>query len=200
MRSAEELWLETLQHITGRVAHELKGALNGVAMNIEVLRTRASRTDLPPGSLQRFADGSSTQNEAVIEMVEALLALGRPGRSPVDVVSPLGQIVALLTPVARADHHTLELVLDRMGSTTTTAPVSAVRLVLGVAVVAAVAGKADVRCTCIGVGAGVASPTVSIVPGLTDQAMDAEVRAVMAAAAIDYRTDGHGTFIVFPGG
>jgi hypothetical protein len=37
------LWLATLQRVTDRVAHEIRNALNGVAVNVEVVRTRAAR-------------------------------------------------------------------------------------------------------------------------------------------------------------
>jgi len=43
MPSVDVLWLDTLQRICTRAAHELKGALNGVSVNLEVVRSRSER-------------------------------------------------------------------------------------------------------------------------------------------------------------
>ena len=37
------LWLVTLQRLTDRTAHDIRNALNGVAVNLEVVRSRAAR-------------------------------------------------------------------------------------------------------------------------------------------------------------
>ena len=49
--AADALWLETLQRICGRAAHELKGALNGASVNLEVVRSRATRAEALASSI-----------------------------------------------------------------------------------------------------------------------------------------------------
>ena len=53
--SVDALWLDTLQRICTRVAHELKGALNGVSVNLEVVRSRSERQDAPASGVARYA-------------------------------------------------------------------------------------------------------------------------------------------------
>lgn len=99
---AERLWLDALQLVTQRISHELKGALNGVSVNLEVVRGRAADGRQPASAVARFADSAAGQLDLVIGMTEALLALGRRVRDPVDVAATLRQLAALLLPVARA--------------------------------------------------------------------------------------------------
>lgn len=94
----EVLWLETLQLVTARAAHELKGALNGVSVNLEVVRGRAAQDGVPATAVARFATSAATQLDHVIEMSEALLALARRPRDPVDVAATLRHLAALLVP------------------------------------------------------------------------------------------------------
>jgi hypothetical protein len=42
-QSVDELWLGVLQQISARAAHEMKGVLNGVAVNLEVVRSRSEK-------------------------------------------------------------------------------------------------------------------------------------------------------------
>lgn len=99
---AESLWVETLQEVAGRAAHELKGALNGVSVNLEVVRGRAAQPEQPASAVERFAASAAKQLDHVIEMNEALLALARRPRAPVDVAGTLRHLAALLVPGATA--------------------------------------------------------------------------------------------------
>src|SRR5437762_998561 len=54
---ADELWLAVQQEICGRAAHEIKGALNGVSVNLEVVRSRAGQGK-PADAIQRYADAA----------------------------------------------------------------------------------------------------------------------------------------------
>lgn len=99
---AELLWLDTLQQLTSRAAHELKGALNGVSVNLEVVRGRAAQPEQPAAAVAGFAASAATQLDRVIDMNEAMLALARRARDPVDVAGALRHIAALLVPVAEA--------------------------------------------------------------------------------------------------
>src|SRR4051812_43236407 len=131
MTAVDALWLETVQAMYSRAAHELKGALNGVSVNLEVVRSRAEKPDNPATAVSRYATAASTQLEAVIAMTEAMWALGRAVREPVEIAPVLLRTVALLEPVARAEGRQLELTGDVGDLGTTRAKGNAVRLALG---------------------------------------------------------------------
>src|SRR5205807_9318858 len=85
-RTLEELWLDTLERVISRAAHEVKGALNGVAVNLEVVRSRIDRGSLlSPDDrftrVSRYADIAVEQLAIVVAMNEAVLWLARPARA-----------------------------------------------------------------------------------------------------------------------
>jgi signal transduction histidine kinase len=129
----EVLWLDALQRVAGRAAHEIKGALNGVSVNLEVVRSRAAHQAAAPASgLARFAEAAASQLEELVAMSEALLALTRRPREVVDVLATAGHLVALLGPAARADGYSLAISgQPTNGWSATSAPAAVVRLVLG---------------------------------------------------------------------
>lgn len=132
MTELERLWYDTLQDIGNLSAHEIKDVLNGVALNVEVLRSRSEKGTSESRALYQFAAAASDQTEKLVARVEALLDLMRPASrysAPVEIGVILRSLVALLAPAARARGGALELVgLDR-AATTTAAP-DAVRLAL----------------------------------------------------------------------
>ena len=144
----EALWLEALQQIAGRAAHEIKDALNGVCVNLEVVRSRASTQGAAPASgLARFAEAASGQLAELVAMNEALLALARRPSDLVDVLTTAGQLLTLLGPAARADGGGLEV----SGATATvggatSAPAVVVRLVLAAAMLRAVDKRTAATC------------------------------------------------------
>lgn len=142
----DSLWLDTLQRIAERGAHELKGALNGVAVNLEVVRSRAEKPDVAASAVKNFANAAVDQLESVIEISEALLALSRPVRLPVELGRVVRAVGSLLVPAARADGRELVLdgPLDALG--TTSADGSAARLVIAAGLLAGV--EASTRVTC----------------------------------------------------
>src|SRR3954463_9203678 len=89
------LWMHTLQRAMGRAAHDVKDALNGVSVNLEVIRTRAERADLPATSVSQFAEAAGNQLERLTSLLDAVLALGRPEREPVDVAQTLKRVAML---------------------------------------------------------------------------------------------------------
>jgi hypothetical protein len=145
---AEALWLDALQQVAGRAAHEIKGALNGVCVNLEVVRSRTGGQATGPASgLARFAEAASGQLGELVAMNEALLALTRRPRDVVDVGVTAGHLITLLRPAARADGGSLDVVgLPASGSGATTAPATAVRLVLACAMLQALDRPAVVTC------------------------------------------------------
>jgi signal transduction histidine kinase len=145
-------WLDALNRISGRAAHELKGALNGVSVNVEVVRSRCEKPDVAASALRTFATAASGQLDAVIEMTDALLGLARTSGAPTDVAQAVRRIVALLGPAARAEGKEVEVdsALDLLG--TTTASGTAVRLAVGEALLAALDRATRVRCVAHGKG------------------------------------------------
>ena len=45
----DTLWLRTLEEVVNRAAHEVKDSLNGVSLNVEVVRSRADRPGAAEG-------------------------------------------------------------------------------------------------------------------------------------------------------
>lgn len=91
-------WLAAQQDVAGRAAHELKNTLNGVAVNLEVVRSRLARPGVQPEQVQRFAEAAVDQLDQLTRQVEALLALTRAAREPVDVGATVRQLLALRPP------------------------------------------------------------------------------------------------------
>jgi hypothetical protein len=143
----EALWLDALQQVVGKAAHEIKGALNGVCVNLEVVRSRAANEAAGASGLTRFAEAAASQLDDLVAMNEALLALTRRPRDVVDVAATAGQLAALLGPVARADGYSLA-VLDHPASSAaaTTAPATAVRLVLASVMLRALERRTAMTC------------------------------------------------------
>jgi hypothetical protein len=142
--SAAELWLELLQQVAGRSAHEIKGALNGVAVNLEVVRSRAEHPDAPASRVASFAESASAQLEALIRRTEALLVLARPPRGRGNVVRTLRSLGALLAPAAEVAGKPLELHLPGDGDGDTAADALVVRALLASALLAAAESPATV--------------------------------------------------------
>lgn len=147
-RSVDELWLDVLQQVGARTAHELKGALNGVAVNLEVVRSRSMRQDAAAASVAPFASSAADQLEAVVEMTEALLMLARPPREPVDVSETVDDLASLLAPSARVDGISLrvELPSRELDAGHVLARGNVVRLLIGASLLAALSRKGDIRC------------------------------------------------------
>ena len=106
----ERLWLKTLQKVVDLAAHEIRDSLNGVSVNLEVVRSR-SQKEGTSGGLAQFATAAATQLETLTDRTEALLFLARPARkgSQSDVALVLRQLAALLVPAAAADGGNLEV-------------------------------------------------------------------------------------------
>jgi len=142
----DALWLATLNRIAALGAHELKGALNGVAVNLEVIRSRAEKPDVPASAVSTFAHAAVEQLDGVIEMTEGLLSLSRPAPGLVDIGRVVRSVGSLLVRAARADGR--EIVIDGAFDTlgATTANANAVRLAIGSVLLAAGAATARAEC------------------------------------------------------
>jgi hypothetical protein len=183
------LWLETLQRLTDRAAHEIKGALNGVALNVEVARSRSVKPGAAASAVASFAAAAQQQLEVLTTQTEALLALVRPSRGRCDVGLLIGRFADLAEPIAKAAGGGLRVVQrpDAGEATTRLAP-EAVRLAIGAAVLAAIEAPARVS---IEVTSG---DEVVVVLRRDDGApvrLPADVAAAIADAGVrsDERTD-----------
>ena len=114
-----------------RSAHELKGALNGIALNLEVLRSRIASGKLDQKALEPFAEAGYREFDTATVLTEAVMFLGRGhrGEGPADVAVTLKHLAALLVPAARADGVELQVTGFDVPVPTTAAP-DAVRAAL----------------------------------------------------------------------
>jgi hypothetical protein len=89
------LWLATLQQAVGRASHDVKDALNGVSVNLEVIRSRAAKPEAKAGAVAPFAEAAGQQLERLTTLLEAVLALGRTERQPADVRDILRRVATI---------------------------------------------------------------------------------------------------------
>ena len=100
-------WLEALQHLARRIAHEIKNPLNAVAVNLEVVRSRCERGSTDPSALLPFATAAAGELERVARLVEALLAVSRPTLPDVAALAP--PLVTLYDVIASAEGGSVEM-------------------------------------------------------------------------------------------
>ncbi len=184
----EGLWLDTLHGICGRAAHELRGAMNGVAVNLEVVRSRSAKPEAPASAVRTFAEAATVQFEAVIEMTEALLALTRPPKSAIDVGMTARQVVSLLSPPVKAEGRELSIDGSLEGLGTTAAEASAARLAIGACLLAA-SDAPNVTCRDTGaslqiVGDNLRLPSDEILAAVKDAGID--IQAEPSAISISF--------------
>jgi hypothetical protein len=195
--TVEALWLETLGVLCDRAAHEVKGALNGVMVNVEVVRSRSAKPDVAGASLHQYAESASSQLDAVIALTEAMLALARPPRRPLSVAQAVRNVETLVGAAARADDKRVEMqgMVDALGSTSADADVA--RLVVGAAFIAAVDASSDVVCSAIP-GTDTAVLYWECRGGEAPPSIDLAVLSLAAAEGIDIQRDGSRLSITFP--
>ncbi len=90
-------WANTLRRVADRGAHELRNPLNGLALSLEVVRSRAARSEQASG-ISPFAEAAHAELERAIPRVEALLALARGASGAVDLAASVRHVAALLGP------------------------------------------------------------------------------------------------------
>ena len=190
--TTDVLWLDTLNRICGRAAHELKGVLNGVSVNLEVVRSRAAKPDAPASAVASFATSASAQFDAVMDMTEGLLALSRATSGPVDAGVTVRRLAALLIPVARVDGR--ELTIDRSVDSfgIVSAEGRAVRLALGTAMFAAIEAGVSASVRVANGAIEVAAAGGSFTP-VAD-----EVIAALKDAGIEMQAESSAITITFP--
>lgn len=192
------LWLMTQHAIAARVAHEFKNTLNGVAVNLEVVRSRLARAaaanNAPVGtgpSSTTFAETASGEFERLSAQSLALLALVRPVREPADIAWVTMQLRPLLALAAARDGGRLSIDGTDEGDARTSMGAEAVRLVVAQAMLAALEdGVAhEVRCTVRTTAGGDAGPSLAVARAGREHAAGAivlpeHVARVAAAAGV----------------
>ena len=136
------LWAETLERIANVVAHDLRNALNAVAVNLEVVRGRSAR-GADPASIAPFAATAANHFEIAAAAAEALLGFARAEAGRLDVAAVAGRLTRLLAVGGRE-----RLVLtDRSGGRAiTVAPPDIVRVAVARSVLAALGTGEAVAC------------------------------------------------------
>jgi signal transduction histidine kinase len=94
-------WVLLLQRLAGQVAHEIKNPLNAVAVNLEVVRSRAERERLESAAILPYARAAAQELERTSRLVEALLAITRSARPDVNAIA--APIVTLYDALAVAE-------------------------------------------------------------------------------------------------
>jgi hypothetical protein len=130
-----------------RVTHEIRNPLNGAAVNLEVVRSRAGRPGVDAGSLAPFAEAASAELGRAIGLVEALLALARPAPNPVDLGVLLQPLLVVYRAVAEAGGGSVDLDTPSGEAALADVDGDAARLLLTALLDVAVAGAASVRCS-----------------------------------------------------
>ena len=68
---------DALAAVARRASHEVRNALNAVAVNIEVVRSRLAKPDTDPRELQSFAERASRESDAAASLANGLADLTR---------------------------------------------------------------------------------------------------------------------------
>lgn len=189
-----ELWLRALQRLTAAVAHELRNPLNGVALNLEVLRGRVGRTQLEPATLTGFAEAAVADLSAAIRLTDALLAVARPVRVPVEAGGALAPIAVLASAVAASRGGSLRVALPDEIPPLLATDGDAVRGAIATVLLAAVERGATVQCRVV------YEPAAAVVEVEADDEfeMSGEAAAAIEACGIAVRVRPGGVAIRIP--
>jgi signal transduction histidine kinase len=187
------LWLATLQRALGRASHDVKDALNGVAVNLEVVRGRAAKADARAAAVVPFADAAAQQLERLTTLIEAVLALGRAERQPADVAVTLRRLATVCGASSSSADAEVVVEMGDVESAVTSVPGAAVRLALAAPLLALVHGEhgsaraSAVRCV---VRADRDATVVTIGAAGRRAAMPGEVADVVRAAGVRWSDGG----------
>jgi hypothetical protein len=128
---AAALWVELLGRLAGPAAHAVNNALNNVAINLAVVRSRGNK---------EYAERADEYLTEATRLAQAVLALARPVRVPVEPASVLHQIVLVL----QADGRRIEIIQEHTTTMATGIDGDAVRLALAAALAEGEAGRVRV--------------------------------------------------------
>lgn len=193
------LWLATLQRALARAAHDVKDALNGVSVNLEVVRTRASRADAPASAVAPYADAAAQQLVRLTALLDAVLALGRSERAPADVGVTLRRIAALCSASNASSDARVTVREAIVGDARTSVAGDTVRLALAAPLLDAVASRKGesrqaVVCELMGDGEALVVRLLADRPVL----MPADAAEVLRAAGVRWTESANDLSVVFP--
>jgi signal transduction histidine kinase len=183
-----------LQRVASRAAHELKNPLNGAMLNVEVVRQRAQRPDTDPALLGPFAEAAATQLARAAELVDALLALARPARAPVDLAMVLEPLVMLYDAIVTPTGGRVTLDPVPADACETAADPELVRCILATAL-DQTGGQISVRCR---LAEHDRAATVELHGAARDLTLPEPVQTAMTDAGIEYSAMPDGIVIRFP--
>ena len=193
------LWLAALQRALGRAAHDVKDALNGVSVNLEVVRSRASRADAPASAVAPYADAAAQQLERLTTLLDAVLALGRLERAPTDVGVTLRRVAAVCGASNSSADARVMVRETSVGESHTSVAGDAVRLALVAPLLDAVVGRKGesreaVVCELAGDADSLAVRLLSDRPVV----MPAAAADVLRAAGVRWTQSANELSVVFP--
>lgn len=148
--ATEADWVEELGRLAALVAHEVNNLLNGVAVNLEVVRSRAARS-ADTADIGPFAETASAQLESLTPVVRSIIALSRPAPESPSISTELNHIVAVVNAVASARGGGVALELA-VSETPTCVPGATARLLLASAVRVAAEPGIHVKCSVANLG------------------------------------------------
>ena len=193
------LWLAALQRALARAAHDVKDALNGVSVNLEVVRTRASRADATASAVAPYADAAAQQLERLTALLDAVLALGRSERAPADVGVTLRRIAALCSASNASSDARVTVREAIVGDARTSVAGDAVRLARAAPLLDAVASRKGesreaVVCELMDEGEALVVRLVADRP----IPMPADIADVLRAAGVRWTESANDLSVVFP--
>ena len=198
MPTVDELWLGAFQRLCDATAHQFKGAMNGVALNLEVVRSRTARGDgAEAAGLRAFADAAASEFESVIQSAEAMLSLARTPRGATDVARIVRDVAVLAARAGQAQTRVaVDKSVERLG--TSSAPASAARLAIAVVLLAAVEHSTDVVCDAVPDAAVTGINVTAGERGGSRIALGEEVIAAVRSAGVHLDITESGATITFP--
>ena len=193
------LWPVALQRALARATHDVKDALNGVSVNLEVIRSRASRPDALASSVAPFADAAAQQLERLAALLDAVLALGRSEGGPADVGVTLRRVAALCSASNAVSDARVTVRETLVGDARTSVPTDALRLALIAPLLDAVSsrrGESREAVICELTRDGDAL----VVRMLADRpvAMPSDAAEVLRVAGVRWTESAHDLSVVFP--
>jgi hypothetical protein len=142
------LWSATFRELAQFTRHDFRGALNGVEVNLEVVRSRMAAGKTDHESLAPFLDAATQQMQHVTERGEGMYFLVRVqlGDAAPDVAVALKHLAAMTVPAAKGKGVQLE-VSGYEGSVATSAQPKAIALALASGLLALIKEGGGGRCT-----------------------------------------------------
>jgi signal transduction histidine kinase len=171
-RVAAALWSETLHALAAAVAHDLRNALNAVAVNLEVVRARSAR-GADALAIAPFASTAARSFETAAAASEALLAFARAEAGDADVAAIVARLARLF---AVSESRTLDVAERSAGHARTSVPADVVRTAVARSVLAAFSNGDVVSCeTTVDDGIFLSVTAATRVPPLLDPDLVAAV-------------------------